>query len=69
MRLPWLSLSLAVVATSASGAAGHLLYDQSDNDNGTGIPSLHFLDSGFEVYDCVGADDFRVPVGKIWTIT
>jgi hypothetical protein len=49
--------------------AAALLYDQSDNDNGSGIVSANFLDTGFDAYDAEGADDFTVPVGKTWTIT
>jgi hypothetical protein len=45
-----------------------LLYDQTDNDNGTGIDSQNFTDSGFDVYDCQGADEFTVPAGSIWKI-
>jgi hypothetical protein len=45
-----------------------LLYDQTDNDNGSGIVSQNFTDVGFDAYDCQGADDFIVPAGGTWKI-
>ena len=45
-----------------------LLYGQTDNDNGNGIVTQNF-ESEFDVYDSEGADDFKVPAGKIWKIT
>lgn len=45
-----------------------VLYDQSDNDNGQGIVAQNF-ESSFDAYDTEGADDFKVPAGKIWKIT
>ena len=45
-----------------------VLYDQMDNDGGTGVTSQNF-EASFDAYDGMGADDFKVPVGKIWLVT
>jgi hypothetical protein len=37
-----------------------VIYSQRDNDNGIGIVSQNFTDSGFSAYDAQGADDFTI---------
>jgi len=45
-----------------------VLYDQNNNDAGVGIVSQDFTDSGFDIYDSNGADDFTVPAGATWRV-
>lgn len=56
----------AVAPAAPSGL--QLLYDQNDNDAGVGIVSQDFTDSGFDIYDASGADDFTVPTGHSWRV-
>jgi hypothetical protein len=44
-----------------------VLYDQMDNDAGTGVTSQNF-EASFDAYDNSGADDFKVPTGYIWKV-
>jgi hypothetical protein len=44
-----------------------VLYDQNDNDSGIGITSQNF-EASFDIYDGMGADDFKVPAGEIWLV-
>src|SRR6185437_7420966 len=55
------------LSVKASSHAFHVIlphagagYSQRDNDNGVGIVSQNFLDSGFSIYDAAGADDFKL---------
>ncbi|MGB0133427.1 hypothetical protein [Dokdonella sp.] len=43
-----------------------VLYDQTDNAAGNGVPNQNF-ESSYDAYDAEGADDFVVPAGG-WTI-
>ena len=73
-----LTTGLAQAAPSAA-VSGHVarvapaqgpdavLHDQMDNDSGIGITSQNF-EASFDIYDGMGADDFKVPVGKIWLV-
>jgi hypothetical protein len=58
----------SLCASDLHPALSALLYSQTDNDNGQGILSLNFLDSGFDAYDSEAADDFAIHAGKTWTI-
>jgi hypothetical protein len=44
-----------------------VLYDQMDNDGGTGVTSQNF-EASFDAYDNMGADDFVVPTGFKWLV-
>ena len=44
-----------------------VLYDQYDNDPGTGTVSQDF-ETSLDAYDSQTADDFVVPSGQTWTI-
>ncbi len=46
---------------------GALLFDQTGNPGGNSIPDQNF-EAAFDAYDCMGADDFSVPVDREWTI-
>jgi hypothetical protein len=45
-----------------------ILYNQNSNDSGVGIVSQDFTDSGFDIYDSNGADDFVVPANTKWLV-
>jgi hypothetical protein len=45
-----------------------VLYDQMDNDSGIGITSQNF-EASLDIYDNMGADDFKVPTGFIWKVS
>jgi hypothetical protein len=45
-----------------------ILYSLNTNDSGVGIISQNFTDSGFDIYDSQGADDFIVPTGTKWLV-
>ena len=49
-------------------SAAGVLYDQNDNDGGTGVTSQNF-ESSFDIYDNSGADDFTVPGGSTWKVS
>lgn len=53
---------------AASPAGGDVLYDQYDNDSGTGIVSQDF-ETANDGFDNQGADDFVVPGGETWSVT
>ena len=44
-----------------------VLYDQNNNASGNGAPDQDF-EAAFDTYDSEGADDFVVPVGRVWTV-
>ena len=46
---------------------GGVLYDQTTNPGGNGFPAQNF-EAAFDVYDCMGADDFVVPDGVSWDV-
>lgn len=56
-------------ATSAAKITGKsILFQNGTDDTGIGIVSQDFTDSGFDIYDAQGADDFKVPKGHTWKI-
>ncbi len=51
-----------------SVAPSAVLYDQNDNDLGSGFTSQNF-EVTFDAYDSQAADDFTVPAGSKWLVT
>ncbi len=45
-----------------------VLYDQTDNDSGSGVGSQNF-EAGSDAFDDEAADDFVVPVGETWIVS
>lgn len=60
------SVATAVVTAPQGGAV--ILYDQTDNPNGNGIPDQDF-EAAYDAYDSVGADDFVVSDPTGWSVT
>ncbi|TDM08321.1 MAG: hypothetical protein C4K60_02290 [Ideonella sp. MAG2] len=67
-----------VRSTAAAGVMGQaskavsqspyvVLYDQNDNDAGSGFTSQNF-EADFDAFDNQAADDFVVPAGVKWTV-
>lgn len=57
----------APVTSSPNLVRGLLLFDQTGNPTGNSVPDQNF-EAAFDAYDCMGADDFSVPVDREWTI-
>lgn len=62
------SVSGAATFAQPMDAAGDVLYDQTDHDEGSSISSQDF-ESSMDAYDSQAADDFVIPAGQTWTIT
>ena len=77
MALALLALPAAAQLTDAAGAGGVvptnpegapiLLYDQTSDPSGNGVPDQNF-EAAFDVYDSEAADDFEVTFVDGWTI-
>ncbi len=62
---------VAVFATmlmASPAAAAVVLYDQTDNATGAGIPVQNF-EASLDSFDSEAADDFVIPGGQTWSIT
>jgi hypothetical protein len=66
--LPTSLVVLAFCGGSSAFAAG-VLYSQHGADADFPLVAQKNLDSSFEMYDAVAADDFVVPAGQAWTIS
>lgn len=67
---PPYAVDTAAAAGQVNPAANpeDVLYEQMDGASTSSFTSQNF-EAGYETYDNMGADDFVVPAGAIWTIT
>lgn len=60
-------LASALQQPGALAAANLLLYDQTSDPAGNGVPDQVF-EAAFDAYDSEAADDFIVPAGSTWLV-